>query len=142
MTKAAFATWDNRIAPVFDVARQICLVEADCGKIVKQTREMVVDEIPSQRALRLVEMDIGTLVCGAISKSLYEMVSAHGICVIPFVAGELSEVIQAWLADALRGDAFAMPGCCGRIRRRFQRINCIVKYESCVQGRRHGTRGV
>jgi hypothetical protein len=34
MTKAAFATWNNRIAPVFDVTRSIQLVETEAGQIV------------------------------------------------------------------------------------------------------------
>jgi len=36
MRKTAFAYWDDRIAPVFDTARRIHVVEADSGKIVDQ----------------------------------------------------------------------------------------------------------
>jgi hypothetical protein len=35
---------------------------------------------------------------------------AQGIHVVPFVAGELGEVIQAWINDELANDLFAMPG--------------------------------
>jgi len=41
--------------------------------------------------------------------------------VIPFVAGGLREVIQAWRDGKLNGAAFAMPGCCGRRRQRRRR---------------------
>jgi hypothetical protein len=48
-------------------------------------------------------------------------VAAYGIRLIPFVAGDLREVIRAWLGGKLECDAFAMPGCCGRSLRRRQR---------------------
>lgn len=119
MDKAAFACCDDRIAPVFDTARRIRLVEADSRRIAAESEEPLGEEMPARRAMRLAELGVGTLVCGAISKPLYEMVVSHGIRVIPFVAGDLKEIVRAWLAGALRGDAFAMPGCCGRGGRRF-----------------------
>jgi predicted Fe-Mo cluster-binding NifX family protein len=117
--KTAFAHWDHRIAPVFDTARLIYLIEAESGQAVRQTRETLPDDLPVRKVLRLVELGIGTLVCGAISRSMYDLVVAHGIQVIPFVAGDLSKVIRAWLGGNLENDAFAMPGCCGRGGRRF-----------------------
>ena len=123
MTITAFAHWDDRIAPVFDIARRIHVVETDEGRIVAETGEVLADGLPTQKAHRLVELGVGTLVCGAISRPFHEMVAAYGIRVIPFVAGDLSEVIQAWLSGNLERDAFAMPGCSGRGR-----------------GRRHGMR--
>jgi predicted Fe-Mo cluster-binding NifX family protein len=122
MMKTAFATWDNRIAPVFDIARQIHLVEAESGRIVAETEEVLADDMPVQKALRLAELGADTLVCGAISRLLQDMVASYGIRVIPFVAGDLREIIQAWLSDNLEHDVFAMPGCCGRGGRRFRGI--------------------
>ena len=116
--KAAFAAWDNRIAPVFDVARQIHLVEAEDGRVICETEELLADDLPVQRALRLTELGVGTLVCGAISRALHEMVAANGIRVIPFVVGDLRKVIQAWLKGGLGRNDFVMPGCCGRGRSR------------------------
>lgn len=116
--KAAFSTWDNRIAPVFDVARQICLVKAEPGNIISQSREVLTGDVPVQRALRLMELGAATLVCGAISRPVLDIFSGYGFRVYPFVAGDLQEVIQAWLGGSLDGDAFAMPGCRGRGRGR------------------------
>lgn len=114
MGKAAFACCDGRIAPVFDTARRVRLVEADAGGISAESEEPLGEEMPARRARRLAELGVGTLVCGAISRPLHEMVVSHGVQVVPFVAGDLREIIRAWLSGALRGDAFAMPGCCGR----------------------------
>ena len=36
--KTAFTYWDNRIAPVFDVARRIRIVASDAGRIVGEPK--------------------------------------------------------------------------------------------------------
>ncbi|MDD8026088.1 MAG: NifB/NifX family molybdenum-iron cluster-binding protein [Acidobacteriota bacterium] len=137
--KAAFAYWENRIAPVFDVARQIHIVEAEAERIVSETEEIHLDDLPLQKAIRLAGLGVGTLVCGAISRSLREMVAAYGIQVVPFVAGDLRKVIQAWLKDGLKGDDFTMPGCYGRRHRRG--MAALSQEDSSLNGRRRGGMG-
>ena len=137
--KAAFAHWDHRIAPVFDIARQIHVVAAESGRIAAEAEEVLADDLPLQKVIRLAGLGVGTLVCGAISKPLHAMVAAYGIRVIPFVAGDLCEVIQAWLSGGLEGGDFAMPGCCGRRRRRG--IDGINQEEYFMNGRRRGGMG-
>ena len=141
MMKTAFAYWDDRISPVFDIARRIHVVEADSGRIVAETGEVLADDLPVQKAHRLVELGVGTLVCGAISRPFHETVAAYGIQVIPFVAGDLSEVIQAWLSGNLESDTFVMPGCSGRGRGRRRGMRGINKEEYPMNGRKRGGMG-
>jgi hypothetical protein len=77
------------------VARQVQLVEAEADHVVVETKELLTDEVPAQKALRLAELGVGTPVCGAISWSFHEMIAANAIRVIPFVAGDLREVSHA-----------------------------------------------
>lgn len=109
--KIAFAHWDNRIAPVFDTTRQIYVIETESERIVRETQESLDESLPIRKVLQLVELGVGTLVCGAISRAMYEMVIAYGIQVIPFIAGDLNEVIRGCLSGKLESDTFAMPGC-------------------------------
>jgi len=134
MMKTAFAHWDHRIAPVFDTARRIHVVEADSGEIVAETGEVLADALQVQKVLRLVELGVGTLVCGAISRSFQERIASYGIRVIPFVAGDLGEVIQAWLGGNLESDTFVMPGCFGRGRSRRRGMGGINKEEYPMNG--------
>lgn len=112
--KTAFAYWENRIAPVFDTARDLLLVESEEERITREERLPLADEPPLARTLRLVELGIETLVCGAISRALQEMLLAYGIRVRGFVAGDLHEVVSAWLEGKMNQEVFAMPGCLGR----------------------------
>jgi predicted Fe-Mo cluster-binding NifX family protein len=142
MTKAAFATWNDRIAPVFDVARSIQLVETEAGQIVNQTQTSLTGEMPNLKVSRLAELEVGTLVCGAISRSLEAMLTAYGIQVIPFVAGNLQEVIQAWMGGKLAGSAvYAMPGCRRVNEPRFQGAYGKKRREDNMDDKKRGKRG-
>jgi predicted Fe-Mo cluster-binding NifX family protein len=118
--KAAFAYWENRIAPVFDTARQIRIVEVESGRIVGESLATLSEITPNARALRLTELGIGTLVCGAISGAMRNLLEAYGIQVISFVAGDIHDVIRAWLSGNIHGGHFFMPGCGRRGRHRHR----------------------
>lgn len=104
------------MAPVFDTADQILVVESDDGRLVSQSRETLPADDPLGKVARVAELGVETLVCGAVSRELQERLTAGGIRFIPFVAGELQEVVAAWREGRLANLAFSMPGC-GRGRR-------------------------
>jgi len=108
--KTAFTVWNGRIAPVFDTAKDVCLVEAENDCVISQSMRV----LPPQALLWLAEQRVDAVVCGAISRPLHAQLSAAGIRVTPFVSGDVQEVIRAWLTGSLARPAFAMPGCCGR----------------------------
>lgn len=113
--KAAFSTWDDRIAPVFDVARHVLLI-SDGEDAVE---EIVLPEGSSNRKVQaLAERDVDVLICGAISRPVEGMVHAYNIRLLPFVSGQLDQVVEAWRKGELDEAAYAMPGCCGRRQRR------------------------
>lgn len=116
--KAAFTTWRDRIAPVFDVAREIVLVEADSHTQVTSSLMSLPQGAVEIKVKRLREQGVNILVCGAMSRCAHELVCAEKIDVFSFVAGDTDSVIQAWLEGCLEQKAFSMPGCVhGRQRR-------------------------
>jgi predicted Fe-Mo cluster-binding NifX family protein len=138
--KTAFSCWGERIAPVFDTTRQVHVIETAAGCIVSEKKEALALDLPLQKAMRLTELGVRILVCGAISRPLQAMVSSAGIQVIPFVSGDLPEVIAAWLKGRLPGAAFAMPGCQRRIRRSAGG-NDFQKEEIIMNGKGQGGGG-
>jgi len=115
-TKVAFAAWNDRIAPVFDVSEKIRIVEVEDGRVVRETPRGLSGDQPEQKVRALVETGAEVLICGAISKLLYDRITAGGIRVVPFIAGDLAEIIQAWLGGNLGKTVYAMPGCFKRRR--------------------------
>lgn len=117
MAKAAFSIAGDRIAPVFDVARPLRIIDAEGGFVVGESDAEFADDVPERRALQLVALGVAELVCGAASRPMHAALAAHGIRVTPFVTGRMRDVVQAWLSGHLTRPAFAMPGCRGRRRR-------------------------
>jgi predicted Fe-Mo cluster-binding NifX family protein len=143
--KIAVTIWNDRIAPVFDVARDIRLVEVIDGRMLDPQEDILSGELPVQKALRLVELGVDTLICGAISRPVGAMIASYGIQVVPFVAGNPEAVIMAWLKGGLTEEVFMMPGCRRRGRHPI-RSNTIENREVNLmngkkQGGRRGGRG-
>jgi len=115
--QVALATWNGRISPVFDVARQVLMLDVEDDQVVARHEETLPGTEPQAQAGRLAALAPHTLICGAISQPMANLLAAIKIRVIPFTAGTVEEVVAAWLAGALPNPAFAMPGCCGHRRR-------------------------
>lgn len=110
--KTAFSHWQGRIAPVFDVAALLRIVESEDGRIQKVVEASLDPELPpAKTADHLAELGIDVLVCGAISRPYQIMITSQGIEVVAFVAGDLDQVMAAHLEGGLGGDRYAMPGC-------------------------------
>lgn len=108
--RAAVAVWQGRISPVFDVSRRILVLDVE-GRVIHGRREEdLAEQEPFRKAGRLRDLNIDTLICGAISRPMFQLLASFGIRVIPFTAGETEEVIRAWLEGALPSPRFAMPG--------------------------------
>lgn len=115
--KVGLTCWNQRIAPVFDVSREILVVEIEAGCVVGHSRQVLPPESGWLKAKRVKEMGINIFICGAISRPMHDFIISQGIEVWTFIAGDLQEVIDAWIQGNLSENSFAMPGC-GRNRRR------------------------
>jgi predicted Fe-Mo cluster-binding NifX family protein len=116
--KAAFSCWKDRIAPVFDTAKELLIVELGDGKLTREAAETDPGEPPFKRVLSLSERGVRELICGAVSWELHQILLAQGLHVVPFISGDLETVISAWKEGRLTEDVFIMPGCRGGRRMR------------------------
>lgn len=127
---AAFSIWEERIAPVFDVASQVVIVprEPGSGDPVQITMAC---HVPETTIAALLGYHVSVLVCGAISRSFHDAIIARGMTVHSFVTGKQDSVIRAWRDNRLENKRFRMPGCAQASR--FMRLG--------GQGRRTRQRG-
>lgn len=123
--KVALSYWQNRIAPVFDVAGNMMLVEVDSGRELRRHEIVLRHDEPLQRAQELAALDIDVLICGAVSDVFERRLRLTGMLVLDFICGPVSDVLNAFLTGQLADDVsakeFVMPGCRGqhtRIRSR------------------------
>jgi len=117
--KLAIPVWNGRVSPVFDSARRLLVVEVEEDRVVRRQEHALAAEIPQARVSALANLNVEVLVCGAVSRPLANLITASGIRLVSFVAGDVEEVVKASLSGALPAPTFMMPGC--RCRRRRQR---------------------
>ncbi|RJR43480.1 MAG: hypothetical protein C4576_14320 [Desulfobacteraceae bacterium] len=99
--RVAITTWENRISPVADSAREMLVVDLGGGRILRSRREHFEDESLFERAGKLSEWTVKTFICGAISEFYSGLVEGYGIRLIPFVHGEVDEVLNAFMHNSL-----------------------------------------
>ncbi len=120
--RIAITVWKGRVSPVFDVSRKIIIMDTHNKVVVKRNEKRLNFEDPMSKISNLASLNIHTLICGAVSQPLIGMLKAYGILVLPFISGDVEEVMTAYLKGDLPNPAMAMPGCGGRGRRkRFRR---------------------
>jgi predicted Fe-Mo cluster-binding NifX family protein len=113
----AVPVFRNRVSPVFDWCRTLVVLDINDGRVVRRETVSCEAAQPEQLAGRLASHGVDVLVCGGISRQLCGLIEAQRIRVIPWVSGELDEVISAIIGGKLHHPRFALPGC-GMQRRR------------------------
>ena len=117
--KVAIPTWSGSISPVFDVSRHLLVVNIEGGKEVNRCEEEICETELPHRVQNITGLGVDILICGAISRPLERMLVSAGVQVISQTCGPMEDVLLAFVSGQLTGQAFLMPGCCGR-RRRFR----------------------
>ena len=108
--KVALAYWQGRIAPVFDVADNVYLIQCAGGREIKREPKRLNQHDPFSRAKEVTGLGTQILICGAVSKPLELALEASGVRVIGFVCGNLEAVLRAFLGGSLHRSCFRMPG--------------------------------
>jgi len=116
--KVAVSTWEGRISPVFDTAREVVCYRVENGESHSADGAAFTSDDWGARLETLRGLGVKVLICGAVSRPLAEAVNSAGIRLVPFVAGETEEIVAAFAAGRFREACFHMPGCCGRECRR------------------------
>ncbi|GBC59854.1 hypothetical protein DENIS_0795 [Desulfonema ishimotonii] len=120
--KIALPVWGERISPVLDTAATLLIITSDNGK--PEVRSEIKPDTDTDGICRrwafVRDSDIDVLICGAVSRSLSQMLRAAGIEVISGIAGLTEEVLSAYHRGDLMQPGYLMPGCSagGQERRR------------------------
>jgi len=126
--RVAIPEHQGRVAPVFDC----------CGRVLiffqaRRAEEFVADEDWSAlsriaRPARLKELMVDLLVCGGISCWMEDLIHRTGIRLIPWIAGDIANVLTALREGNISNPCYLMPGR-GRCARRRQSRTCEDRSE-------------
>lgn len=118
--KIAVPDWKGRVSPVFDVAREVLVVELDGRQELQRATQILLQTLLPLKADELAGQGINVLLCGGISAPLLRMLQARGVQVIPGISGRVNQVLQSYLAGHLTDGEFALPGWRGPGGRRYR----------------------
>ena len=115
--KIAIPVWHGRVSPLLDTAHSLLLVEKEGGREVVRSEVPLAEGHAPRRAQAIAESGIDLLICGAVSRPLAELLAARGVRLIPWISGEVEEILEAQREGRLSGQEYLMPGCRRRCRR-------------------------
>jgi predicted Fe-Mo cluster-binding NifX family protein len=92
---------DSSLVCACDFSDTMMVADIVNGTVEKKSAHTFVDSFPSLRAGRLKNMQVDTVLCGAISDPLALMIWHCGIEVIPGLCGHADELIDAYIRGEL-----------------------------------------
>jgi len=99
--KLALTVWEGRISPLFDSAHVLLIADIKNRRITRKHLERFDCGSAFSRAERLNDLGVNLLICNGISTAFANLIEAYRIKIIPFVAGPLDEVLDAYLNGRL-----------------------------------------
>lgn len=121
--RIAIPEYQGRVSPVFDTCQKILVFQMSNGSMLTPlaSHDWSYVSLPL-RANRLRQMGIDVILCGGISAWFARQIEALGIRLIPWLAGNIQQVLEAFVAGSLPDRRFSMPGSWSKGHgRRFRR---------------------
>ncbi len=110
MKRVAIPIFQNRISPVLDSCRHMLVIDIEQG--VEVHRETVyLDEMSlTERCGIFAKLDVAIVICGGVSEIYANMLAGANIRLINGIAGNIDDIITAFLGECLDKPRFYMPG--------------------------------
>jgi len=132
--KLAIPNWEGRVSNVFDFAHKAVIVELSDAKELARLEVALSRQGPAS-VVKLRQLGVDTLICGAISRVSASWASACGIRLFSYVTGGIDEVIEAFKNEQLGSERFVLPG-------RWPSVQRPLRHRAGCHGRRYGHRGM
>jgi predicted Fe-Mo cluster-binding NifX family protein len=117
--KLAIPVFENRISPRFDFAPGFGLYDIEGERITGSRNISCEGWSDSERVSQLKAFGVDTLICGGLPGYLLRILTNSGMKVIPWIAGNVSDVLSLFLRGQLNSGMVICPGkgkrrCCKR----------------------------
>jgi len=99
-----------RISPVFDWSRKALEINVNLGMEVQRRTIDFSSLYGLARVQKLVERGVTIVLCGGISLQLEGCMIHYGIRIIPWISGNIDDVIHNYLKDTFYPQQWLMPG--------------------------------
>jgi len=138
--KIAITVWEHRVSPVFDSARTLLIADIKDDTLICTSYLTFDPDRPLELLQMLQAQKVLVIICGAVSEGPANLLEGAGFELIPFIAGDVHQVLATFLQGDPLGLEFKMPGCgrqicCRGKIRRGKEIGALKDNNRRVRGR-------
>ena len=134
--KVALPYWHKRISPVLDSSNNFLIVDIEDSNQMGELRVNLDGKSTFDKVRVLKDQGVVLILCGAISEHCRCTFVSNGIEVIPWLKGDISYVIGAFIKGRLNEPGLLMPGCRGCRRWRIKKRGNNLRNETHKNKRR------
>ncbi|PIE60041.1 MAG: dinitrogenase iron-molybdenum cofactor biosynthesis domain-containing protein [Desulfobulbus propionicus] len=124
--KVAVTAWGDRVSPVFDAAQKLLIVTIAEANIID--RHLVYFD--SQHVAQLIQMlkneKVAALICGAVSEEPALLLETADFELIPFISGQIDEVLAMLMSEQPVWSMLKMPGCGKCCQGQKRNASCVA----------------
>jgi len=110
MKKVAIPIFQNRVSPVLDSCRHMLVIDIEQGAEVHRETVYLDEMSLTERCGIFAKLDIVIVICGGVSEIFANMLMGAHIRLVNGIAGDMDDVITAFLGEYLDKPQFYMPG--------------------------------
>ena len=110
MIRIAIPIFHNRVSPVLDTCTRLLIIDFE-GKDGVERREISFDIYSQSERFEIVKkLNPDAIICCGISEVFDRMLQSTGIRLISGIAGDVEQVVEAFLCNRIDDPCFRMPG--------------------------------
>jgi predicted Fe-Mo cluster-binding NifX family protein len=110
MTKVAIPTFQNRVSPVLDTCKHILVININEESEIDRENVFLGDLSLNERCRIFEKLDVSVIICGGISQTFGKLLKRARLQVINGIAGDVEDILSAYLDGFLDNPKFYMPG--------------------------------
>jgi predicted Fe-Mo cluster-binding NifX family protein len=110
MERIAIPVFESRVSPVLDSCRRILVVDIE-GECEIRRQEIVLEKMSLHERLEVItRWGIKKIICAGVSEIMCKFIAGKKIALISGIAGELENIIEAYICNCLDDPCYLMPG--------------------------------
>lgn len=110
MQKIAIPIFGDRISSRLDCSEEIMLVLVEKGAVKEREIVRLLTTNPFEKINAIVQMGVDVLICGGLPERCSHRLLGTHVQVIPWVSGEVSEVLTRYLEGMLNNNDYVGQG--------------------------------
>jgi predicted Fe-Mo cluster-binding NifX family protein len=100
--KIAIPRFEESVAPCFEYSATMAIFTVEGMEIVSQVDVSIRSRVAFDRIRLLREHGVDTVICGGVQEVYEDMLRAHGIHVVSWVAGNVEDLLHDFLLGRLQ----------------------------------------